>query len=284
MTQIFADPFIRLFVLPFAFTVILVGLIRFVGREGSSRAAGGTVALAFVWLCGLILGIPDFPPPASSAALAYIVTVGVVVGAAFDLMDGKSVAVGWVAGLVFALISSWWMGGAPPFFNTDKGNIVVVLALAATWLIVQLRLRRLSQDARLPTAMLIMAAFGLGIVAWIAGAAEELGLAFGLTSALVGFFVWNWPRPHFPLGNGMVISAGAAIMTLAFRLVEGAPTMLPALIILGFVFFADTVSWRARWGPKALWGAVHPFMLAALCLLPLGLAAAAARIGIAVPP
>ena len=68
MTQIFADPFIRLFVLPFAFTVILIGVIRFAGRNGGpNRAAGAAVALAFVWLCGLILGIPNFPPPASGA-------------------------------------------------------------------------------------------------------------------------------------------------------------------------------------------------------------------------
>ena len=127
--------------------------------------------------------------------------------------------------------------------------------------------------------MLAMAALGLGIVAWIAGAEVERGLGIGLAAAFAGFLLWNWPRARFDFGYALMLGGGAALFATGQRLAAGPGTLAPAMILLMFVFFADSVSWRLRRGSDVAWRVLHPLVIAGLALLPAILAAAAALIG-----
>lgn len=283
MTQFLADPLIRLVVAPLLFSAVLTGAIRFAGRVGAGRrAAGASVAIAFVWLCALLLGLPEFPPAADGSAIVYAVAAGLLIGAAFDLADGHTPTVdvaAWAIGIGFPVAASWWLAGAPPLVDTGAAPLTNATLTAVAWLIAELRLRRLAEDSRIGTVMLAMAALGLGSVAWIAGAEVERGLGIGLAAAFAGFLVWNWPRARFAFGYALMLGGGAALFATAQRLATGPGTLAPALILLMFVFFADSVSWRFRRGSDAAWRVLHPLVIAGLALLPVILAAAAALIG-----
>lgn len=283
MYQLFADPLIRLVVAPLLFSAALAGLIRLAGRVGAGRrAAGASVAIAFVWLCALLLGLPEFPPTADGASIVYTVAAGLLIGAAFDLTDGQPAMVdiaAWAVGIALPIVASWWLAGAPPLVDTGTAPLTSATLTAVAWLIAELRLRRLAEDSRIGTVMLAMAALGLGVVAWVAGAEIERGLGIGLASAFAGFLVWNWPRARFAFGYALMFGGGAALFATAQRLAAGPGTLAPALILLMFVFFADSVSWRLRRGSDTAWRLLYPLVIAGLALLPVLLAAAAALIG-----
>jgi hypothetical protein len=283
MTQFLADPLVRLVAAPFLFAAVLAGLIRLAGRAGAGRrAAGAAVAVTFAWLCALALGVPEFPPAADGSAIVYVVTAGLLIGTAFDLADGQTAVseiLAWGIGIAFPVVSAWWLAGAPPLIDTGTAPLVNAALIAGAWLVAELRLRRFAGDLRIGAVMMGMAAAGLGIVAWIAGAEVERGLGLGLAAALAGLLAWNWPRARFAFGYALMLGGGAALFGTAQRLSTGPGELAPALVLLMFVFFADSVSSRLKRGSDAAWQAIHPLAIAALALLPVMLAAAAALIG-----
>ena len=66
MSSVFADPVIRLIAAPMITSLILAGVIRWIGAGGrGEQIAGGAVAVVFAWAAAFELGVPLYPPDRS---------------------------------------------------------------------------------------------------------------------------------------------------------------------------------------------------------------------------
>ncbi|MBI3704588.1 MAG: hypothetical protein HY244_12275, partial [Rhizobiales bacterium] len=103
------DPFILSAVLAALLPLIVAGLLAgFLGRAIDARAAGCAIALAFLVAQTSILGWPALPPRSSLHKIAYIVSIGLLLGIVLDFLlaraPTRAVAAIWSAAIVL------WLG------------------------------------------------------------------------------------------------------------------------------------------------------------------------------
>ncbi len=174
--------------------------------------------------------------------------------------------------LLFGLVTVVWLRG-----TIDAWTGVILIA----WGIVVLRIHFVAaSDAPTAAALLALAAVGIGVAAWASGLDGERNLAFALASAATGYFLLNWLDPTMRFGATLVLGALGALLVLTIRLLESTQAILPALMILGFVFFSDAPARRFLGHSINRWRWAIPLFAALASMLPIGLAALAAYIGV----
>jgi hypothetical protein len=174
-------------------------------------------------------------------------------------------------------ILAWMRGGF------DIWSVPLILG----WGLVTFGLQRVGTDSEFGAGegalMLALAAFGLGLIAWIGDINIDRDLAFGLCATALGFFVWNLPKPRLFFGRGILLAGGGGLYMVVLRLIEQAPPLIPSILLLGFIFFADSA---VRYFPQK-----YPLVrilptsikIIILTAIPLVLAALAALIAIEFP-
>jgi hypothetical protein len=272
-----AEPLVRLAALPAFASLVLAALIGWIGRDGrSGRLAGAAPAIAFSWIAAHEIGVALFPPVADDNGLFYVIAGALALGIAFDLWlgDEKRALRPLEAGFALA-------GGLAAVSWLRDTLVAWTVLLVAGWMVVVLRTRFVARtDPATASLLVALGGAGLALTAWASGLNGEHDLALAFACAAAGYFILNWIAPSLPFGTTALFAGGALLLILAVRLFETTQALAPALSILGFVFFADDPFRRLlgkRFGRMA-WALPAFTTLAAL--LPLGLAALAAYVGV----
>jgi hypothetical protein len=275
MPAILNDPIVRLFVVPFTASLLLAGLIRWVGAGNrGEQVAGAAVGIVFAWAAAFELGAALFPPSADDNNMFYLIAAGLLIGVPFDFFRTEITPRVRYAelgiALLFGLAASYWI-----LRTVD----IWTLALLLAWGTVVLRIHVVATaDAPIASAMLALSAGGLGAAAWAAGL--ETNLAFQFAAAAAGYFVLNWLDPGMRFGATLILTGAGVIMLVGLRLATSTHAVVPALFILGFVFFADAPVRKLLRRRKAQQRWLMPLLVGLASILPIALAALAAHIGV----
>jgi hypothetical protein len=236
MSSFFNIPFVQILLLPFFCTVVLISLLRLMGP--GIKTANAAVGTAFAWVCAFILGSPDFPPAFNSSAILSATVSLLAIGMILDLSLGDKMRHGRLIETITLILScigvTIWMRG-----GIDLGSIPIFLGCGAVLFSLQRVANHKEFGSGMSSLLLFLIAGGLGIIAWISNITADRDLAFGLSSISFGFFAWNYPKPKLLFGHGVLLAGGGGLYMIAVRLIEQSPSLIPTLIILGFIFFAD---------------------------------------------
>ncbi len=117
------------------------------------------------------------------------------------------------------------------------------------------------EDAKSAGAfMLLFAAIGVGILAFIARSPLIAQVPAALAIGTIGFLLWNWPVPRYPLSAIAALGGGGVLLGLAVNLGLFAKTASrPVLALIILVFVARPLAARPPFGRHA---ALGPFVLA----------------------
>jgi hypothetical protein len=280
MSEVLADPFLRIPLIAFAVSAAVCGLLRLVGgaRIGPRLAGGGLGVGALIGFVAAA-GLPPVPPAVPADAVFYVAAAGIALGLP---LDGLAARWEWTAAAIAAVVAAavWWHLGAPAAFPGLRWLLLWAVPAAAVWLVILFRLQVVA--VRPPTAPLLMllAALGLAAVAAITGATASTLLALALAAATLGFLAWTWPVPRFPFGTAAVLAGGGSLLALAARLMMEGGAAAVAVLVAGLALFADTgvpaLPTRREWLRRL----AEPLILAGAGLVPVLLAAAVAYVGL----
>ena len=274
MFDVITGSFFALFFLPFFGTIILAGIIGLAGRGGSRKVLiSASTGIGTAWVFAFVLGIPNFQITFDSSSMPHIILIGLLLGALIDhllpQLGNKYKIICWSLDFIFAAAVITWIRG-----EVDLVSILIFLI----WGCIQFSARRQANDARMPAIMVVVAAIGLSITAWIGDILADRNLAFGVSSTGLGFFVWLWFKRDVPLGFSFFWSSFTALLLIALRVIEANPLMAVPILVLGFVFFTDSiVSKKKRW-PTFFKQFAAPIVVCALSILPIVLASASALV------
>ena len=268
------SPIFALFLLPFVGTAVLAGIILLVSRVPSgTKLSSAATGIGTAWVCAVVLGIPDFPPKFGGNSMPYVILAGLLVGALLDHLLPKFSYKRWFAGSVpdflFAGAVILWIRGEADFWS--------VLFFVA-WGSILLRARRLSNDARMPVIMMVVAAIGLAVIAWIGDTLVDRDLAVGVASTGLGISAWLWFKRDLPVGYSYFWGSFAALLMIALRIFETNTHMAVPILLLGFIFFADSVMLRMKLRPTYLEKFAAPLLVVIISILPIILASASALV------
>lgn len=239
MTSYLNIPAVHFFLLPFLGTVLITGLIRFIGRESSGlNLANASVGAGFTWVGAFILGTPLFPPAFNSSAILSATVCLLAIGIIFDLWISNTTKVGRLLETSIIIlggiaIAAWMRGGI------DFWTAPILLGWGAALFSLQRISANREFGAGSGALMLALGSLGLFLIAWISDIADEQNLSLGLSAAAFGFAVWNWPKPRLFFGRSILLAGGGSLCMIALRLIEQAPPLIPAVVIVGFILFAD---------------------------------------------
>jgi hypothetical protein len=277
--SIFLDTQIaQVLVLSFFGTLALTGLVCLVGRKKSGFfMANASVGITYAWFCGFILGTPDFPPEFNNTAISSATACLLVIGAVLDynLIKRKKFPKPIVIIIILTsgIIITVWM---------RSGIDVWSLPILFGWSTIAISLHRISINKTFgsgnSTFLLVIASLGTGIIAWISDIVVDRDLAFGLCVISIGFFVCNCPKPRLYFGYSILLTGGGSLYILALRLVEQMPSLIPAFIILAFIFFVDVSSQYVQKSLEPILPIPKSISLFILALFPLSLSTIVALI------
>ena len=253
-------------------TLILTWLIYFIGHNKSGvRIASASVGITFAWFCAFVLGTPDFPPEFNNTAILSATVCLLTIGAILDFTIIRrkklpQLIIIFTILLCGFIITIWMRGGIDVWF----------LPILLGWSITAISLHRTSTNERFSpgncTFILIVASLGTGIIAWISNIVIDRDLAFGLCATSIGFFICNLVKSEIKFGYSILLAGGGSLYILALRLVEQMPSLVPAFIILAFVFFTDIASKYVQENLKLKLPIPTSINLFVLAIFPLALA------------
>ncbi len=263
-----ADPIVQSAVAPLLVAAVLTGLIGLgLGRAVGPKIAAAAIPIAFLASCWATIGLPAFPPVSSSQKIVCIVGLGAVAGVILDLIRGND-KIRWIAPLAGAGVIAAWLGWR--YFTAPDAAALVTLA--ALWLAGAAILMG-SQEARsygaAPAVTLLIAAIGVSLIALAGSSASFAQLSGGLAAATGGFLLWNWPKSRFSFGWAGLFGGTGALLSLAAALVLFTSASKLALILILPAFFADRLAAHLPLADRPVFA---PFVLAAVCLVPVTLA------------
>ena len=270
-------------VLSFLSTAALTGLIFITGRKQSGFFLANTsVGVSFIWFLAFILGTPDFPPEYNNTAIlsasACIFAIGILID--FFLLKEKKMyrSIAIIIILLIGVSITVWMRSGFDLWSTP---------ILLGWCAIAFGLTRISNDPNFgsgdSTLVLTIASFGTGIISWLSDIAVDRDLAFGLCAISFGFFIFNYPKPRLYFGFSILFAGGGGLYMLAIRLVEQMPPLIPAFIILGFIFFVDIASTYVQRNLLLLPMIPSSVKIVVLSLFPLALATVITLVAIEFP-
>ncbi|MFD1625544.1 hypothetical protein [Azospirillum griseum] len=273
MSDLLNDPFVQSSVLPLLLGLLAVGLLRLVGgaRNGRLLASGG-IALAFLALFLLVVGLPALPPPSSMGKLFWSVVVGFALGLVADALGLRGRAASTLIGLWFVAALVWI---ALPALDSARAFVtLVVLAAVGLWVAFADSLSGAEKTTG-PAAVLLALALAVGVTALIGSSASIAQLGLALTAATGGFLLWNWPTERHVWGvSGRVALALPVLIATILTLFTQAEstTLLIALPALA----ADALRRRLPIGMTGFGPALATVAVTVLAVVPALAAIAAA--------
>ena len=260
------DALIATAAVPLLAALVLTGVLRFAcGARLGPLLAGGAIALAFSAGYLLRLGAPDFPPDAAVQKLVFIAAIGFIIGFFLDIFQGvERYRLPMI--LVWPALIVAWLGWREMTHYT--GEIGVTLAVSwAFGAFIVIRLTGQPEEGKsAPAFMLLFAAIGVGILAFLGHSPLVAQLAAALAMASAGFLLWNWPTARYPLSAMGALGGGGVLLGLAVNLgLFAEAASRPALAVLILVFVAPPLALRLPLGRHA---ALGPLVLAIVAAIP----------------
>jgi hypothetical protein len=219
--------------------------------------------LAAYWA---IFGIPGFPPAGSANKLFYVIAIAAAAGFIVDILrlpdmaTRSLVALGGIAGIL-------WIGGERALGEPWPAGLIVVILLVVVagggW-----RLAGRPGEPVEGGAALLVTAIALAVSALIANTASSAQLGGATAAALGGFLLWNWPKPRFLLGGGVLLPVMALLAAMAAQMALFTKIEAYALLPLALVFVADLAARRLPWGAGAMAKALRPVVVGLIAALP----------------
>ena len=271
----FFDEMLKLFALPFSITLLLAGIISLVSR-GNSKAillpAGSGIAIA--WTYALVNGIPSAIPESGISVIPYVILIGLLSGSILDHLIAKwekldLTFIAIILDLAFTTIIIFWM--------IYKINVLYIIVIIV-WVEILRHSRFVAHNSYSPIIYLIAAGIGLSVISWINGDIVDRNISFGIVSSGFGIAVWLFLKKGVKLGHCFYWSSYTALLLIAIRILNDNHHMIPSVLLLALIFYADTMLSLIRINTKFYSNIVEPLGVAALTLLPILLAAAAAFI------
>ena len=209
------DTNIRVFLVPALTSFLAVGLIRILFDTWSSTAlATMAIGSGFIVAYHSITIFPLWPPAGTLGLLPYIVASGILIGALLDIINAndrfKNLCL-----LGMSIISVLWVvreWGAGTLTTTGIG-LYGGLIFGGYWAMQQLETMR---DEKLAAPVSVLSASTmLAIIAGLYGTSTGL-YAIALSSATLGFMVWNWPKVKHMWGmTGTLTTGGVYLIVLS---------------------------------------------------------------------
>jgi UDP-N-acetylmuramyl pentapeptide phosphotransferase/UDP-N-acetylglucosamine-1-phosphate transferase len=192
------------------------GLVPRIG--GLGVAAGLVAAQAWSAWRGLL--------PAAAVWLLLAALPAYAAGLAEDLTKQLGPRVRLIATLLSAALGVWWLGAALPRLDIPGVDAALAAwpALAVLFTVVAVAgmsnaINIIDGFNGLAAAVGTLASAALGYVAWALGDLWLLQVCLALGGALLGFFVWNYPRGLIFLGDGGAYLVGFLLAEVAVLLV-----------------------------------------------------------------
>jgi hypothetical protein len=269
--QILDDPFVLSAVLAALLPLLAAGILTGgIGGTIGIRAAGCSIALAFVIAHLSILGWPPLPPRSSLQKIVYIALIGLLLGVVLDFLIDRvpirPVALVW-PGVILA-----WLGWQQllGFEVLDLARLVLLWFAGAFVFDRLLAFRAVEIIA--PT-MVLVAGLGMSAIAMIGNAASLSQLAAAVAAATGGFLLWNWPKQRYPFSMVALFGAASALFGVGATIVLFTRASSLALAILLGIFAAGFIRARLPLSDRPVWG---PIAFGIIVMLPMLLAIAAA--------
>ncbi len=268
MSQWLADPIFQSVVAPLLVAAVLTGGLGFgLGKTIGPRIAAAAIPIGFLVSYWATVGWPAFPPVASNQKIVYLILFGAVIGVMFDLVQ-RADLMRWLGPVVWSGAIAGWMG----WRMITTPSIPGLATISALWLagaIVLYASRVTRGSGSVPAVMLLIAAIGVSLIALIGSSASFAQLSGGLAAATGGFMLWNWPKSRFSFEWAGALGGMGALLSLVAALVLFTDASKLALILILPMFFGDRLTARL---PRATHPVFAPFVLAAVCLVPVALA------------
>ena len=123
-----------------------------------------------------------------------------------------------------------------------------------------------------------IAALGLATITWIGEILSDRNMAVGVASTGLALFVWLWLQRDLPLGFSFFWSTFTVLLLIALRVIEANPLMTIPILVLAFIFFADSISSQNKLWPKFFNNFAAPLVVFVFSILPIILASASALV------
>ncbi|MBX7201221.1 MAG: hypothetical protein K1X51_17780 [Rhodospirillaceae bacterium] len=265
-------------VLPFALTLVFTGALRLgLGAERGARLAGAAVVAGFL-IAWAIVWRPGWMPTEPFARIGHIALGAMLMGLLVDAVIQRRFATFIAAaGVVAVSAVASVTGTLTPGWPLPVSNLSLIGGLIALALAVLARLDRLRGDT---TVVLVITAMVALAAAAIAGVAHDTPLsvtAVMLALSLAAYGVIAALIP-LPVGDAIVLGAGATLLAIVWALAASHPAVRPALLLLPLMLFADGTARRVPLPKARISGLLFPVVLAGVAGLPLLLAAAVAYV------
>ncbi len=271
--SLFEDPLFQMAAVPAIVAFLAVGFFRLAGGLNRGTAmAGAAIAFGLLSAYLFIQGMPPFPPVSSSQKLPYLILGGLVLGAFADAFPNRP-ALAYAAIVVVVLATVVWFG-LPQVTSLDgllslpRDIQLTAVGLTIGGLLVLSRLYRQGRFGGDAAVMLGVAALALAPIAFLSNSASYAQMAVALAAAVGGFYLWNWPRPRYPLGVFGVLGAGLALLALSTGLLRFTAAGPWPFLLLILVFYADMPANRphTQHQPRTRW--YRPLVIVAIAALP----------------
>jgi hypothetical protein len=255
--------------LPFALAATATAAVGlWLGSRRSAPLLGLAQTIGFLAAYGALLGLPAWPPLTAEAKVAYVATLGVLLGLLLPLLPRwadalQTVVLAWPIGIVV------WLTARLPL------SIPILLTAAALAIFGAAMVGPLAgarQKSPRRVLMLQSAVIGLAALAAFGRTLAVAELALALAASLAGVLVAG---RSLGVTNATLIGPTGTALALAGTLALSGGASRPALLPLALVFAADRVARRLA-SRRHLW--LESLLFAAGCLVPLGLALAIARL------
>jgi hypothetical protein len=278
MFSFFSMSTLYILIPPFFGTVILTGLIYITERKGSGGIlANASVGISFAWFCAFIIGTPDFPPQFNSSGILSAIVSLIIIGAILDFCLHKNIKFQRFAKVITLVVSGF---GATIWMR--NGIDLWLIPYVTCWCVVMFSVQHMSETKHIgpiiSIVQLILTTFGLGLIAWISDIEIDHILAFGLSSTLLGFLVCNFTTAKFFFGSSILFAGGGSLCMLAMRLLDQAPALAPAIILLGFILFTASAASQIHLKSIMVFLIPNSIKIAVFAVIPLMLSIIAAII------
>ncbi|MDJ0949481.1 MAG: hypothetical protein QNJ94_11220 [Alphaproteobacteria bacterium] len=277
----FADPITQSVIVPAVAALVLMAAIRLaLGDKGDETPPLATAAIPIAFLTAYVvtLGLPPYPPRASSQKLAYVALIGLTLGIALDLIRPKGPA--WLvplAGVAWPAVIAIWLA-----WPKLKGfDLFAVFTVAMLWIggaLAFLRLSRLRAKepySLAPGILLLIGSVGAAGLGFHFASIAMAQLAGALAAAVSAALLWNWiavilrPDGPLPFGRGAVFGSTSALFAIVTILGLYTETSLWVLLFLVPIFFAHLVFGERPGGDGLFARAFRPVLLLVVGSVPL---------------
>ena len=259
--------------LPIVLTVVVAGVIRAAaGAERGARLASIAVAGGFIASWGFLL-TPGWLPVDSFARVGHITGGAALTGMVLDFISPKRFWAAAAAGVVI-LVSIW--------ANLNDGfawNQAVSAAMGASFFVIAAGalfavacFDRMREQRTVAFVTIVMVALALATQAVIVGDGDLAATALMLALAVGAYAVFQVVVPLM-LGDSIVLGVGAALLAVAWAMVDRDPSARIGLVLVPLILFADGTAKHIPLPAARISVVLYPLVLAGVAALPLILGA-----------